>query len=316
MGLAHDFHHGIPRHFGELGVDVFEMPRPVGDGHAGRALLDGEGEFVQRLLIPLALGDVHFDRQVFNDPALIILDGRNVGAFPKFLPVLFSIQQFAIPLPPAIEGLPHFNIHLGIGLPGFQKAGIGPQRFIDRITGVFAKAGIDKFNPTRQVRDHHGGRALLDGLGELAERAFHPLALGDVHKGSHHRVGPLAIALEQGLGIDADPFPQAVRKFQGHDHARARLSCAQAHHRRMILPGERLTVLAHGMPAGIRRSPTGHLGETQAQDFFGAGIATDNGARRILNDHALRQGAQNRLQPLLDLQPLEDRLHFHHQCAD
>ena len=66
---------------------------------------------------------------------------------------------------------------------GFQKTRDLPDRLFDRVAGDLAKCGINVFNNSIVVRNHHRYRALLDRAMEFEQLFIGELQLGCCLKG-------------------------------------------------------------------------------------------------------------------------------------
>ena len=179
VALQH-FFGGVAGGARERRVHVLNVPLPIGDDDALRALLDRQGELAQLVFHLLALGDVLLHGDIANGALRGVAQRRDDGALGAFAAVLGAIDELAAPLLPGGQAAPHFLVGLGRRLARAEQARIDTQHLLAAVAGGTDKGIVDKGDAAVQVGDDHRVRALLHRHAELAQFLLGALLLRDV----------------------------------------------------------------------------------------------------------------------------------------
>jgi hypothetical protein len=157
----------------------------------------------------LAGADIFLDRQVVGDGALLVAHRRDGDILPVETPVAPHAGRLA---PPDLAGAHRGAERLLDCRPhalALQVAQFLADGFRAAVAGGGHKTRIDVLDHPACVGDHHGDRALLDGLRQLAQPLLGDAALGDVAVGDA-LAAMLAVGVDQRAAAVGDPAHRAI----------------------------------------------------------------------------------------------------------
>ncbi|MCY1425710.1 hypothetical protein D9M71_415050 [compost metagenome] len=153
-------------------------------GQAGERVV--VGLVVEPRLGVLERRDVGEHTDVVGDLLLAIAHGADGEPFGVGLAVLAAVPDLALPVPFAIQLVPHGGVEGAVVLTGGEHAGRLAEGFFLAVAGDLAESAVDRGDALFGVGDHHAfGGAFEDG-GCLPQFFLHLLALGDVAGDGQH----------------------------------------------------------------------------------------------------------------------------------
>ncbi len=123
---------------------------------------------VELILKLLALGNVFLDREEMGDGSVRCPNRRDRRGLPEEFSVLPPVLHLPPPFVTRRDGFPQVPVFFLGGVARFQNTRVLANDILGAITSDRAELRIDVLDGAFDVRDDDGGRALLDGTGQLS----------------------------------------------------------------------------------------------------------------------------------------------------
>ena len=246
----------------------------------------------------LAFGDVGKNRHVVGDAAVAVAHRADRQGGRVEAAVLAAVLDLALPDAEDAQVAPHGFVELAAVGARAEQARRLADDVLGRIAGDLGEGLVDRQDALFGVGDDDR----LDAVAEHRE-GEPPLLFvlppeGDVGEGADHPAELAALVVEEGLGVDPQPAPAAVRALDA-EGAGFGFAAGQRAQGRKVTGREDVAVFIEIAQAAVLGLPVGHLLGAEAEQLGGGGVVALHPARGVAQDHAFAHRRQQGAHVLL-----------------